>query len=101
MGNELTISNDLFEIYQKIGQDPQLLLKNYARDVVISKLQKYQAESAQLETKYGMPFAAFKEKVENMKDSEDFQWEDDLMDWEFAVENIKYWNQILEMLNRV
>ena len=33
-----------------------------------------------------------------MEDEEHFEWEDDLNDWEFVVENLKYWKQKLDGL---
>lgn len=29
-----------------------------------------------------------------MENEENFEWEDDLMDWEFAVENLSVWQRI-------
>ena len=28
-----------------------------------------------------------------MEKEENFEWEDDLMDWEFAFENFRYWQK--------
>jgi len=38
----------------------------------------------------------FKDKLESMENEENFQWEDDLMDWQFAVENMHYWKNKLK-----
>lgn len=32
-------------------------------------------------------------KVGSMEKEENFEWEDDLMDWEFAFENFRYWQK--------
>jgi len=40
---------------------------------------------------YGCAFEEFKHKVEGMKNEENFEWEDDLLDWGFAVENLEYY----------
>ena len=38
-------------------------------------------------------FREFEVRIENMENEENFEWEDDLMDWKFAVENLIYWQK--------
>ncbi len=98
MSHATSVSPTLIDIYQKLGQNPQVILKNYAMDHVLAKIQKYEAESQKFAAKYNTPFADFQKKVAKMKNAENFSWEDDLMDWEFSTENLQYWTKVLETL---
>lgn len=73
-----------------------MLLTNYARSHIHAEIQKYTAENAHFEAKYGCPFTEFKHKIDRMADEENFEWEDDALDWEFAVENLTLWQQRLQ-----
>ena len=75
---------------------PVMLLTNYALSHIHAKIQKYTAENASFEKKYGETFQKLKCKVDLMENEENFEWEDDLMDWEFAVENLTLWRKRLQ-----
>lgn len=68
---------------------PLMLLKNYALTQIYTHIQKFEAENRYFEHKYGYPFEAFRAKVEGMENVENFEWEDDLLDWEFAATNLE------------
>lgn len=92
------IPDTLKNIYNEIAVSPMNLLKNYALNLIHSKIQKYEAENLYYKNKYDCTFEKFKQKVNDMKDNEVFEWEDDLMDWEFAIENLTYWKKKVEEL---
>ena len=96
-----TISPVLSHIYKEMGQSSELLLKNYALDFALAKFQKYEAEKKLYKSKYDCSFNDFKKKVEGMENDENFEWEDDLRDWEFAVENFKLWKAKIRELENV
>lgn len=56
--------------------------------IVRDEKSKYQAEYDQFKAKYNSEFQQFKEKLE-ASGKEDFNIEDDLMDWEFAANALK------------
>jgi len=87
---DFEIPDTLKNIYREMEVSPVGLLKNYALNLVYSKIHKYETESMYFEKKYGCAFEEFKHKVEGMKNEENFEWEDDLLDWGFAVENLEY-----------
>ncbi len=89
----LEISDTLKNIYREMEVSPVGLLKNYALSLIYNKIHKYEAESMYFSKKYGCTFEEFKHKVDSMKGEERFEWEDDLMDWEFAAENLIYWQK--------
>lgn len=90
---EFEIPNKLKDIYREMEVSPMGLLKNYALTLIHGKIHKYEVENMHFEKKYGCTFEEFRHKVEGMRNEENFEWDDDLMDWEFAVENIKYWQK--------
>ena len=55
------------------------------------KIHKYEVEKSCFEKKHGQSLEDFRRKVDAMENEENLEWEDDLNDWEFAVENLKYW----------
>ncbi len=83
----------LANLYQELAISPVMLLRNYALTQVYTMLQKYSAENTYFKNKYGCEFPEFQAKVDRMEDEECFEWEDDVMDWQFAVENITFWQQ--------
>lgn len=94
--DNLEISGLLKSIYKEMEISPVGILRNYALNLVYSRAHKYEAENMHFEKKYGCKFSEFKQKIESMKNDENFEWEDDLMDWEFAVENLKYWQEKIQ-----
>jgi hypothetical protein len=55
---------------------------------LLTKESKYNAEYNRFKNKYNSEFEDFRNKI-NASDKEDFQIEDDLMDWEFAFNALK------------
>lgn len=91
----LELSDTLLRLYREMDVSPVTLLTNYAHSHIHAKIQKYTAETAHFEKKYDCPFAEFKHKIDNMANEENFEWEDDALDWEFATENLAVWQQRL------
>ncbi len=83
----------LFAFYQEAAISPADLLRNYALNHILSKIHKYEAENNHFIKKYSCKFKEFRVKIKNMENEENFEWEDDLMDWEFAVENLAVWKK--------
>jgi hypothetical protein len=95
------IPEKLIEVYKKMEISPLGILNNYALNQISNKLQKYELENKFFEKKYSCSFIEFKNKITAMKDKENFIWEDDLMDWEFAIENFELWQRtITEIKNQ-
>ena len=90
---DFEIPDELMNIYQEMEVSPVGLLKNYALNLVNGKIHKYEVEKSCFEKKYGQSLEEFRRKIDVMENEENFEWEDDLGDWEFAVENLKYWKR--------
>jgi len=103
MQNELNatieIPEALLSVYRDMAVSPVDLLKNYASGMIKEKLRKYEAENRRFSKKYACDFVEFKSRVEAMGEQENFEWEDDLMDWEFAVANIETWRRKARAVN--
>ena len=96
--NIIEIPESLSEIYREIAVSPINLLQNYALNHIRSKIQKYEAENSYFIKKYSCNLKDFKNMVESMENEENFTLEDDLMDWEFAVENLIFWQRKEQLL---
>ena len=56
--------------------------------MLMSRIEKYEAENKRFEVKYHMTFKAFKTKVEELQNEEVFTEDDDYLDWRFTKEAI-------------
>ncbi len=97
---KIEIPDSLADIYRDMAISPLILLRNYALNHVHTMIHKYEAENIRFEKKYGCLFHEFKSKVDGMENDENFEWEDDLMDWEFAAENLSLWRKKLEKIEK-
>ena len=87
----IQVPQSLLNIYKDAAIQPLGLLQNYALNLIHGKIHKYEAEDAHFRKKHSCDFQVFKTRIEAMENEENFEWEDDLMDWAFAVENLSVW----------
>ncbi len=87
------IPDALVRLYKDMSVSPVMLLKNYALTYISGIIQKFDIENRSFEQKYRCTLAEFQTQLDAMEDEENFEWEDDVMDWEFAVENLRLWTQ--------
>lgn len=88
------------EILKQAGASETLALREHATLLALSKMSRYESECALFEKKYGQTFQSFQNQIMALHNEEDFQAEDDLMDWEFAQEALNWWKEKLEDINR-
>ena len=69
-------------------KDLKSFVKNQALLMLMSRIEKYEAENKLFEAKYHMLFKAFQAKVEKLQNEEVFTEDDDYLDWRFAKEAI-------------
>ncbi|QTA79185.1 Uncharacterized protein dnl_14390 [Desulfonema limicola] len=60
---------------------------------------EYLSETRKFENKYQMTFEEFQKKMEETLYKEDFDEEDDYMDWKFACDGVCYWKEKITELN--
>lgn len=81
-------------------KDLKSFIKNQALLMLVAKIDKYTAEKKRYEAKYHTSFAEFQKKMEQMHGMEDFETDDDFLDWQFAVEAMdRLYKQKLELEN--
>jgi hypothetical protein len=81
-------------------KDLKSFIKNQALLMLMAKIDKYDAENKRYEAKYHTSFDVFKKKMETIPGEEDFEKEDDYLDWQFAVEvRDRLYRQKLELEN--
>ncbi|MCK5508172.1 MAG: hypothetical protein KAI50_06595 [Desulfobacterales bacterium] len=69
-------------------KDLKSFVKNQALLMLMSRIEKYEAENKLFEAKYHMLFKAFQTKVEGLQNEEVFTENDDYLDWRFAKKAI-------------
>lgn len=86
---QVEIREEVKDVFRSFGiNDVAAVVENEAIMLLLSKESKYSAEYNQFKSKYNSEFSDFKRKVE-ASGKEDFEVEDDLMDWEFAANALK------------
>ena len=81
----IQINNTLIDVLKYGNINPEKALTEYAIIDLLNKKDKYEQDVRAYEQKYNSDFYAFELKIHSQKNTENFEIEDDLMDWEFAV----------------
>ena len=84
------------EILSKAGESETEALQEHAMLLCMSKISRFEAECGQFQAKYGKPFETFRNQLHNVREEEDFEVEDDLMDWEYAHSALAWWRERIE-----
>ena len=70
-------------------------MKDLSKDAVLlfilSKIDQYKGEKEFFKNKYKQNFQEVEREAHSVKGREDFQLEEDLEDWEFAIKSLEYW----------
>lgn len=86
------------EILSEAGETEAEALRDHAVLLCLSKVSRHEAECGHFKGKHGESIEVFRRRVDNMKEQEDFELEDDLMDWEYADRALKWWQSRAEEL---
>jgi hypothetical protein len=73
---------------------------NQAKLLTMSKIEEYENIIKFFENKYKMKYKEFNKVINKINNSEDFEKEDDLMEWRFAEDCIKLYKKELNALNK-
>jgi hypothetical protein len=80
------------EVFLREGYSSQAeAMNDWALFLALSKVEQYRAECEFFERKYAMKLEQFEQSIHVRKGREDFENEDDLDDWEFSNEAVKWW----------
>jgi predicted amino acid-binding ACT domain protein len=86
---EIVIRDEIKDVFSSVGvNDISSFIENEAIMMLLAKESKYKAEYDKFKNKYNAEFEEFEKKVRD-SNKEDFEVEDDLMDWEFAYHALK------------
>lgn len=66
--------------------------------VALSKVSRYERECAKFRSKYGQSFAEFQRRMDGTLGAENFEEENDFMEWEFAENALALWQERVEVL---
>lgn len=60
---------------------------------ILAKIDQYRGEKEFFENKYEQDFYTIEREAHTVKGKEDFQLEENLEDWEFAIKSLEYWEK--------
>ena len=79
------------EILLKEGySSPDELIKDWSLITALSKIEQYKGECKFFEKKYGMNLEEFENFLHKEKGKEDFEKEEDIEDWEFSLNALRW-----------
>ncbi len=78
------------ELLAKEGISEASALREQALLVGLAKSSHFEAEYGKFEKKYGISFQAMKRKLEKQRNKEDFEIENDMLEWEFADSSLRW-----------
>lgn len=79
-------------------KDEADFLRQSAYWVILGKLAKYESEIHSFEAKYACTFEEFENRLRRQDETEDFEAEDDYLDWKYAHELYHQWKVRKEIL---
>ena len=86
---EIVIREEIKDVFNSVGvNDIASFIENEAIMMLLSRESKYRAEYNMFKDKYNAEFEEYEKKVRESRE-ENFEVEDDLMDWEFAYRALK------------
>ncbi len=89
------------EVLLEQGYDSsEELIRDWSLMVALSRLEQYRAECEFFERKYNMSLEELEHLAHKQKGQEDFGQEEDIEDWEFSVQALKWWQTKAEDLHR-
>ena len=72
-------------------------MRDFSKDAVLlfilAKIDQYKGEKEFFDNKYKQDFYELEQATHSIKGKEDFQLEEDLEDWEFAIKSLEYWTK--------
>lgn len=80
--------------------NPEAAALEVSLTVALAKVSQYERECFGFRRKYSESLESFRERVQDVIGAEDFNIEDDLVDWEFAERALALWQQRVEVLRR-
>ncbi|MCK4763212.1 MAG: hypothetical protein KAW12_13530 [Candidatus Aminicenantes bacterium] len=80
----------------------QIEMSNFSKDAaflfILARIDQYKGEKEFFDNKYKRNFYEVEQEAHAVKGKEDFQLEEDLEDWEFAIKSLEYWTKEYQKL---
>jgi len=96
----LKIEDKLKNILEKEQINPENALREFVILSILGKKEKYLLEISKFEKKYNSDFYSFAKLIHSKRNQENFEIEDDLMDWEFAIKSLEILESNLAKLKK-
>jgi UDP-glucose 6-dehydrogenase len=100
----IQLTDQVYETIRTVALDAGMkdeadFLRQSAYWAVLGKLAKYEVECKCFEGKYNCSFEEFEARLNNTDEAEDFEAEDDYLDWKYAHELYQQWQSRKELLD--
>ena len=98
----LTLSPIMKEILEKVGGEPENRAIGLLMSGIKENLKECELEILELETRYGVSFDMFKEKLASGELGDDFLYETekDCMKWDDLLIEKKKWIEVIKQIER-
>lgn len=99
----IQLTDQLYEVIRSVALDAGMkdemdFLRQSAYWTVLGKVAKYRAEIRFFESKYNCTFEEFENRLHSQNEEEDFEAEDDYLDWKYTTELYQKWQMRKEVL---
>ena len=82
------------KVLQKTAQNEQFIVTEHLLFQALTKMSRYDAECAVFKKKYGQALQTLLET--RSAQTEDFDLEDDLLDWQYANATLQWWQSCVQ-----
>ena len=89
------------ETLQQFHITPEEAAVAFTVKLVQEKILAYTKEASAFEERYRTTLEEFTQRLQNRRNSENFQESDDRNDWQFAVESCQYYEQRLREISAI
>ena len=104
----ISVKDEYVEVLNTLGdlqEGIDSFFKHYAIEKIVEKITELGQKDCQYQTKYGMDYPTFFQKVseeelfvKQIEESVEKMWEIDLADWEFCYKGAKDWLEKLQII---
>ncbi|MBM3127267.1 MAG: hypothetical protein FJ009_01365 [Chloroflexi bacterium] len=103
----VAVRNDLLNVAKKFGDIDTVIsdaLRRYTIDRCAERIEKARAKIREYEKKYSVTYPAFARRVQmdakflRRIETKNPVWEEDAMEWQYRIEEVKEWTETLERI---
>lgn len=103
----VAVRNDLLNVARKFGDIDTVIsdaLRRYTIDRCAERIENARAKIREYEKKYGVIYSTFARRVQTdakflrRVEAKNSVWEEDAIEWQYRIEEVKEWTETLERI---